>query len=120
VVPHTFALWLGGARRADADALRQWAADVTGSLTTFPAPSLADEEPLEDSRFVQAGLVWELPLVQPGSADEQALLGDLRLVLDAATAFTRTHPVEVAVQFGCCELAYVEDGQVDAGFRPGP
>lgn len=42
-------------------------------------------------------------------------MGDLRLVLDAAPAFTRTHPAEVAVHFGCCEVAYVGDGQVDAG-----
>lgn len=112
-----FCVWLGGARPEDAVALRGWAAELTPALTVLPAPALADEEPQEDGVHLQAGVTWTVPSVASGTADEQSLLADLRLVIDRAAAFSSQHPVEVAIQYGCCEVGYIEDGEVEPGLR---
>lgn len=46
-----------------------------------------------------------MPNVPPGTASERALLADFRLVVDRAAEFSSQHPVEVAIQYGCCESA---------------
>ena len=110
-----FCVWLGGARAEDAAALRGWAAELTPALSVLSAPALADEEPQEDGLHVNAVATWTVPNVPPGTANERALLADFRFVLDRAVEFSSQHPVEVAIQYGCCEVGYIEDGEVEPG-----
>ncbi len=110
-----FGLWLGGARPQDADSLRQWAANLTPELAVLPAPVHPDQEPQEDGVHLQAGAIWQVPDVPKGSDKERALLADFRRVIERATAFSQEHPVEVAVQYGCCEVGYIEHGVAEPG-----
>ena len=99
---------LGGARAEDAAALRRWAADSAPVLNALAAPALADEQPQEDGVHVHAGVTWTVPDVPPGTADQRALLAGFRLVVDRAADFWLQHPVEVAIQYGCCEVGYLD------------
>lgn len=88
---------------------------MTPALNVLPAPDLADEEPQEDGVHLQAGATWTVPNVPPGTASERALLADFRLVVDRAAEFSSQHIVEVAIQYGCCEVGYIEDGEEEPG-----
>jgi hypothetical protein len=110
-----FGLWLGGARDEDAAALRPWAQDRAQDLRVLPAPMHPDDEPTEDGVHLQAGAVWDVPEVPAGSEQEKALLADFRLVIERAAAFSVGRPFEAAFVYGCCEIGYIEDGQVEPG-----
>ena len=81
-----FGFWLGGARDEDAAALRPWARELVQDLRVLPAPLHPDDEPTEDGVHLQAGAVWNVPEVEPGSDQEKALLADVRLVIERAAS----------------------------------
>lgn len=108
-------MWLGGAMPEVAAALRPWAVELASDLQFLPAPAHPDDEPQEDGVHLQAGAVWQVPIPPRGSDEEKALLADMRLVIERATAFSAKHPCEVAVQYGCCEVGYIEDGVPEPG-----
>lgn len=110
-----FGLWLGGALPPVAAALRPWASQLAAELQFLPAPQHPDDEPQEDGVHVQAGAYWQVPVPPHGSVEERALLADMRLVIARATALSAVYPCEVAVQYGCCEVGYIEDGVPEPG-----
>ncbi len=65
--------------------------------------------------YLQVGAYWQVSRPPRGSDEERALLADMRLVIERATAFSAEHPCEVAAQYGCCEVGYIEDGVPEPG-----
>lgn len=111
-----FILRLGGATASDAAALRAWGRGLAEGLTVLSPPEYEPEVPQENPEFVEAGAAWSLLVPEPDSREERVLLDDLHRVVSALLEFTGSRPhLEVGVQFGCCEIGYVEGGESDAG-----